>query len=85
SGRVDHEPHSICAYQTNAPEPAKQRVDSLQALGGAQRFLSTFSGISPHFRPRRHLMTAPDYRTEMQHRFTTWEQVTGTAGLSTAA
>ncbi|MEV6747459.1 hypothetical protein AB0N21_24140 [Streptomyces sp. NPDC051080] len=44
-----------------------------------------FSGITPHFRPRRHLMTTPDHRTETQHRFTTWEQVTGTAGLSTTA
>jgi hypothetical protein len=22
-------------------------------------------------------MTAPDYRTEMQHRFTVWNQITG--------
>ena len=41
------------------------------------RFLSAFSGISPHFRPRRHLMTAPDYRAEMTVRFTIWEQITG--------
>jgi hypothetical protein len=26
--------------------------------GGAQRFLCTFSGISPHFRPRRHRLIA---------------------------
>ncbi len=30
-------------------------------------------------------MTAPDHRTETQHRFTIWEQATGTAGLSTTA
>lgn len=29
--------------------------------GAAQRFLSAFSGISPHFRTRRHLMTAPEH------------------------
>jgi len=45
----------------------------------AQRFLSAFSGISPHFRPRRHLLTARDYRTEMTYRFTTWRQVTSCA------
>jgi hypothetical protein len=33
--------------------------------GAAQRFLAVFSVISPHFRPRRHRLTADDYRTEM--------------------
>jgi putative transposase len=46
---------------------------------GAQRFLSAFSGISPHFRPRRHRLTATQYRHEMTTRFTTWNQVTGLA------
>jgi hypothetical protein len=45
--------------------------------GHAQRFLSAFSGISPHFRPRRHLLPAHAYRTEMTDRFTVWNQVTG--------
>ena len=43
----------------------------------AQRFLSAFSGISPHFRPRRHRLTADDYRTEMTRRFAVWNEVTG--------
>ena len=37
--------------------------------GHAQRFLSAFSGISPHFRPRRHLLSAADYRQVMVGRF----------------
>ena len=45
--------------------------------GGAQRFLSAFSGISPHFRPRRHRLTAVQYRHEMSTRFTTWNEVAG--------
>ncbi|MEY9997580.1 hypothetical protein ABIE67_009699 [Streptomyces sp. V4I8] len=48
-----------------------------RSAGGAQRFLSAFSGISPHFRPRRHLLPAAEYRAEMTERFTTWRQVTG--------
>jgi hypothetical protein len=48
-----------------------------RAPRSAQKFLAAFSQISPHSRPRRHLMTAPDYRTEMRHRFTVWDQVTG--------
>ena len=44
---------------------------------GAQRFLSAFSGISPHFRPRRHRLTAAGYRHEMDTRFTAWNEVVG--------
>uniref|UniRef100_UPI0035A88BA4 hypothetical protein n=1 Tax=Rhodococcus erythropolis TaxID=1833 RepID=UPI0035A88BA4 len=44
--------------------------------GHAQRFLSTFSGISPHFRPRRRLLGAAEYRNEMGVHFTAWNQVT---------
>jgi putative transposase len=40
--------------------------------GHAQRFLSAFSGISPHFRPRRHLLSAADYRQVMAGRFAVW-------------
>jgi putative transposase len=45
----------------------------------AQRFLSTFSGISPHFRPHR--LRAEAYRREMTSRFS-WNEVTR---LTTAA
>ncbi|MGW1658891.1 IS6 family transposase, partial [Streptomyces atratus] len=38
-----------------------------------------FSGISPHFRPRRHLLTAPNYRAEMIIRFAIWDEITGTS------
>lgn len=47
--------------------------------GHAQRFLSAFSGISPHFRPRRHRLAAHHYREEMMMRVETWREVTGTA------
>lgn len=43
--------------------------------GGAQQFLSAFSGISPHFRPRRHLVSAEDYRREMYTRLATWNEI----------
>jgi putative transposase len=42
----------------------------------AQRFLSAFSGISAHFRRRRHLLGATEWRTEMADRFAVWSQVT---------
>ena len=72
----------------NSHQPTRQReraMKGFRSAGGAQRFLSAFSGISPHFRPRRHLMPAHDYRAEMTVRFAIWEQITGVAGLATAA
>ncbi|MFE2215860.1 IS6 family transposase [Streptomyces canus] len=71
----------------NSHQPTRQReraMKGFRSVGGAQRFLSAFSGISPHFRPRRHLIPASHYRAEMTVRFAIWEQITGTAGLPTA-
>jgi putative transposase len=72
----------------NSHQPTRQReraMKGFRSVGGAQRFLSAFSRISPHFRPRRHLMTAHDYRAEMTVRFATWEQITGAASLAATA
>jgi putative transposase len=72
----------------NSHQPTRQReraMKGFRSTGAAQRFLSAFSGTSPHFRPRRHLMPAHDYRAEMTVRFAIWEQITQVAGLATAA
>ena len=66
----------------NSHQPTRQRERAMKRFKSprhAQRFLSAFSGISPHFRPRRHLLGAEEYRHEMADRFTTWNEVTGTA------
>jgi putative transposase len=52
------------------------------SAGHAQQFLSAFSAISPHFRPRRHLLHAEEHRREMHTRFATWNEV---VDLSTTA
>ncbi|MFD4863496.1 transposase, partial [Streptomyces atratus] len=84
---VEHRSHKgLNNRAENSHQPTRQReraMKGFRSAGGAQRFLSAFSGISPHFRPRRHLMTAPDYRAEMTVRFTIWEQITGATGLPT--
>ncbi len=72
----------------NSHQPTRQReraMKGFRSTGAAQRFLSAFSGISPHFRPRRHLMTAHDYRAEMTIRFAIREHITGAAGQATTA
>jgi putative transposase len=43
--------------------------------GPAQRFLFAFGSIRQHFRPRRHLISAPEWRTEMTNRFAVWNQI----------
>jgi putative transposase len=66
----------------NSHQPTRQRERAMKRFtspGHAQRFLSAFSGISPHFRPGRHRLDAEEYRREMADRFTTWNEVTGTA------
>jgi putative transposase len=86
---VEHRSHKgLNNRAENSHQPTRQRERAMKGFhspGAAQRFLSAFSGISPHFRPRRHLMPAHDYRSEMTVRFAIWEQITGVAGLSTTA
>lgn len=86
---VEHRAHKgLNNRAENSHQPTRQReraMKGFRSVGGAQQFLSAFSGISPHFRPRRHLMTAPEYRTEMTTRFAIWDQATGVADLPAAA
>ena len=49
----------------NSHQPTRQRERAMKhftSIRHAQRFLSAFSGISAHFRPRRHLLSAGHYR-----------------------
>src|SRR3954471_17710855 len=78
--------HRLSKYLNNRAEnshqPSRQRERAMKGFtspGHAQRFLSAFSGISPHFRPPRHRLTAHGYRTEMPHRFPTGRTVPGCA------
>ncbi|MFD7608306.1 IS6 family transposase [Streptomyces mirabilis] len=86
---VEHRSHKgLNNRAENSHQPTRQReraMKGFRSTGGAQRFLSAFSSISPHFRPRRHLMTAPDHRAETTARFTIWEHITSAAGQTTTA
>jgi putative transposase len=49
----------------NSHQPTRVRERAMKKFsspGGAQRFLAAFSVISPHFRTRRHLLHAQEYR-----------------------
>ncbi|GAB3170991.1 IS6 family transposase [Streptomyces incanus] len=86
---VEHRSHKgLNNRAENSHQPTRQReraMKGFRSVGAAQRFLAAFSGISPHSRPRRHRMTATEYRAEMTTRFAIWEQITGAAGRSTTA
>ena len=63
----------------NSHQPTRQRERAMKrfkSVRHAQRFLSAFSGISAHFRPRRHLLSATRWRTEIAERFAVWGEVT---------
>jgi putative transposase len=65
----------------NSHRPTRQRERRMQGFksaGHAQCFLSAFGPIFQHFRPRRHLLSAAEYRDEMRNRFESWAEMTGT-------
>ena len=74
--------HRRLRYLNNRAENSHQRtrrreraMKRFKSSRHAQRFLSAFSGISASFRPRRHLLSATQWRTEMADRFAVWRQV----------
>jgi len=73
------------AENSHQPTRARERaMKKFTSAGHAQRFLSAFSGISPHFRPGRHRLSTAEYRRTMTERFTIWNQITGTATATVA-
>jgi len=71
----------------NSHQPTRHRERAMKrfkSIRHAQRFLSAFSGISPHFRPRRHLLSAADYRQVIADRFAVWNEITGATTTAAA-
>src|SRR5215469_4102687 len=64
----------------NSHRPTRQReyrMQGFKSAGHAQRFLSAYGPIAQHFRLRRHLLSASEYRKEMRQRFESWAEITG--------
>jgi putative transposase len=51
-------------------------MQQFKSPGQAQRFLSCHAMIYGHFRPRRHLMTAAQYRHARAKAFQAWREET---------
>ena len=84
---VEHRQSRYLNRAENSHQPTRQRERAMKRFrtpGAAQRFLAAFSGISPHFRPRRHLLSAADYRQVMADRFAVWNEITGATTTAAA-
>jgi len=79
---VEHRQHRYLNNRAeNSHQPTRQRERRRQGFkspGHAQRFLAAYGLIAQHFRPRRHRLSALEYRQEMAQRFQSWHEVTGT-------
>jgi putative transposase len=78
--RVEHRQHrSLNNRAEKSHQPTRQRERHLQGFksaGHAQRFLAAYGPIAQHGRPRRHRLSAADYRQAMRRRFDTWQDLT---------
>ena len=84
---VTHRRSKYLNRAENPHQPTRQRERAMKrftSIRHAQRFLSAFSGISPHFGPRRHLLSAADYRQVMADRFAVWNEITGATTTAAA-
>jgi putative transposase len=63
----------------NSHQPTRKRERHMQrfkSAGQAQRFLSAYGPIYQHFRPRRHQMSAAEYRVARAQAFGVWQEET---------
>jgi putative transposase len=77
---VEHRQHKgLNNRAENSHQPTRLREKKMRKCTSAkhaQRFLSAFGPISQHFQPRRHHLSARQYRAILQGRFQTWNEVT---------
>jgi putative transposase len=69
----------------NSHQPTRERERRMRRFKSArhaQRFVEVHGIVASHFRPRRHLLSAPDYRQLRNKRFRFWNEVTGTSALA---
>jgi putative transposase len=78
---VEHRQHRYLNNRAeNSHQPTRQRERRMpwfKSSGHAQRFLAAYGAMASHFRPRRHLFPAREYRRQMTQRFQTWREITG--------
>ena len=75
--------HRQSRYLNNRAENSHQptrlrerRMRRFKSPEQAQRFLEVHELIAPHFRPKRHRLSAAQYRAETEQRFQVWRKIT---------
>jgi putative transposase len=78
---VEHRQHQRLNNRAeHSHHPTRQRERTMRCFksaGHAQRFLCAFGAMREHVCPRRHRLTAGEYRQERTHRLHVWNEVTG--------
>jgi putative transposase len=77
---VEHRQHKgLNNRAENSHQPTRLREKKMRRFKSAkqaQRFLSAFGSIAGHFQPRRHRLSAEEYRTILHGRFQQWNEIT---------
>ena len=75
---VEHRRHKgLNNRAENSHRPVRKRERVLQRFKSpehAQHFLEPFSAVHNHFRPRRHLLAAQQYRQIRSERYAQWRE-----------
>ncbi len=83
---VEHRRHKgLNNRAENSHQPTRERERRMRRFkspGHAQRFLAASGPIASHFRPRRHRLTAHNYRQQRDQAFATWREATGVAAAA---
>ena len=83
---VSHRQHRYLNNRAeNSHQPTRERERRMRRFKSrrhAQGFVEVHGIVASHFRPRRHLLSAADYRELRSKRFRIWNQVTGTSALA---
>ncbi len=69
----------------NSHQPTRERerrMRRFKSAGHAQHFVEVHGIIGSHFRLRRHLLSAVNYRRLRSKRFRIWNEITGAAALA---
>jgi transposase-like protein len=71
---------SLRIEQSHQPTRVRKRqMRRFKSVPSAQRFLVVFSRFCNHFRPRRYLLTAAEYRVDRHARYAGWRDLVGRA------
>jgi hypothetical protein len=84
--RVVHRQHRYLNNRAeNSHEPTRERERRMRRFKSArhaQWFVEVHGIVASHFRPRRHLLSATDYRHLRRKRFRVWNEVTEASALA---